>query len=229
VDRHKILLIDNDLSVQESVSETLSKAGFDLTAESSAEAGIKTAAEIKPKLILIDILLPGMDGVEACIELRKKQKLHKSVIAFYTSRTEDYSQIAAFNAGADDYIIKPVSPRVLIHRIRALLRRFYADYKTPELHVHTGDLKLDRDKYILYKKGEEIFLPRKEFELLSLLSSVPEKVFSRSEILSKVWGYEYETSNRTIDVHIRKLREKVGNRYILTVKGIGYRFNPKQF
>jgi two-component system, OmpR family, alkaline phosphatase synthesis response regulator PhoP len=221
--KYKILLIDNDTAKLEPHFQLINGKGYRLFIAKNAEEGIRVASEIQPQLILIDINLPGMDGVEACIEFRRKQKLDRPIIAIFTTRTEDYSQIAAFNAGADDYIIKPISPRVFLYRIKALLRRYFADYR-PEVEKNLGGLVIDRERYLILKEGQEILLPRKEFELLSLLAANPSKVFTRQEILSNVWGYEFEQKNRTIDVHIRKLREKLGDNYIATIKGIGYRF-----
>jgi two-component system, OmpR family, alkaline phosphatase synthesis response regulator PhoP len=223
VNKHKILIIDNPQEDYSTLTPLLHKSGFEVFLSNSAENGIAMVDEVSPHLILIEIILQGIDGVEACLELRKKQKLNKSIIAICTSRKDDYSQIAAFNAGADDYIFKPLAPRVLLHRIKALMRRYYSDYKTPENFNIIGNLKIDREKYLIYKDSNEIVLPRKEFELLSLLISKPEKVFTRNEILSKVWGYEYENGNRTIDVHVRKIREKLGENYIATIKGVGYK------
>ncbi len=224
--RYKVFLIDSDEEITSPLKAFLEKSGYEVMVDTNAETGIEKAVEFSPQLILIEVKLPGLDGVEACIEIRRKQKLNKSIIAFYTNNREDYSQIAAFNAGADDYINKPLNPRVLAQRIKALLRRYFADYKI-NTENSVGNIRIDREKYLIFKQGEEISLPRKEFELMALLATNPKKVFTRQEILSKVWGYEYNAKNRTIDVHIRKLREKLGDDYISTIKGIGYRLITK--
>jgi two-component system, OmpR family, alkaline phosphatase synthesis response regulator PhoP len=221
--RCRILLIDRDEELTNSLKNQLEKEAYEVLVVRSAEKGIEAAMIFNPHLIITEIKLQGMDGVEACIELRKRQKLRKSIIAFYTSVQEDYSQIAAFNAGADDYIRKPVNLRVLVHRIKALIKRYFSSYKVNDISKITGDIRIDREKFLLYKQDNEIVLPRKEFELIALLATDPKKVFSRNEIMLKVWGHEYEPKNRTIDVHIRKIREKVGEEYIKTVKGVGYR------
>ena len=222
VDKYRILLLDCDLAILEDTKAMLEKSGYEVKICQNANSGIEQALYFLPHLILLEIKLVGIDGVETCIELRKKQKLNKSIIAFYTNKSEDYSQIAAFNAGADDYLVKPVSSKVLLQRIKALLQRYYADYKSPEKTYTLGDLVINPEKYVIYKNGVKVNLPRKEFELLSLLVSIPGKVYSRQEILSKIWGDQFESKSRTIDVHIRKLREKIGDKYITTIKGIGY-------
>ena len=215
----KILIIDTETEVISSVVSILKNEGFSVLNCSDSREAIQLAVSNIPELILVDLLMPEMDGIDICIELRKKPELKNSLIVFHTSRNEDYSQIAAFNAGADDYIIKPIKARVLISRLNALLKRHSAH--TKKAKIETG-LQVDRERYLIFKDGEEIILPRKEFELLALLIASPRKVFTRKEISSTVWGYEVFTKNRTIDVHIRKLREKLGENYIKTIKGIGY-------
>lgn len=215
----KILIIDTEAEVISSVVSILKAEGFSVSTCSNSREAIQLAVSNAPELILVDLLMPEMDGIDICIELRKKPELKNSLIVFHTSRNEDYSQIAAFNAGADDYIIKPIKARVLISRLNALLKRHSTYNKKPK--IETG-LQVDRERYLIFKDGEEIILPRKEFELLALLIASPRKVFTRKEISSTVWGYEVFTKNRTIDVHIRKLREKLGENYIKTIKGIGY-------
>jgi two-component system alkaline phosphatase synthesis response regulator PhoP len=179
-----------------------------------------------PDLILLDVMMPEMDGIETCVELRENEELNGSIIAFLTARGEDYSQIAGFEAGADDYIPKPIKPRVLISRIQALLRRKGQSSDAP-VQEEIGGIVIDKDKYLVIFKGNELNLPKKEFELLALLMSKPGRVFTREIILNTIWGNDVVVGDRTIDVHIRKLREKIGNKIIKTVKGVGYKFEPK--
>jgi len=227
--KYKILLVDDEPDILEFLSYNLRAEGYKIYIAGNGTDAIKTAKKNKPHLILLDIMMPGMDGIETCRRLRKISSLHYTVIAFLTARGEDYSQIAGFEAGGDDYINKPVKPRVLISRIKALLKRFNnPDYITLRegsgVIMKIGDLKIDREKFVVYKKNKELILPKKEFELLLFLSSKPGKVFSREEIFHLVWGDDVIVGDRTIDVHIRKLREKIGDRHIKTVKGVGYKF-----
>ncbi|MCG8696508.1 MAG: response regulator transcription factor, partial [Bacteroidales bacterium] len=179
--------------------------------------------------ILMDVMMPEMDGIETCEKIRENKSLDNTLIAFLTARGEDYSQVAGFEAGGDDYITKPIKPRLLISRIKALLKRVnrinVAEQNGYQLKVQKGDLLIDREKYVVYKNDKEVVLPKKEFELLNLLSSKPGKVFTRDEIFRLVWGENIIVGDRTIDVHVRKLREKIGDEYIKTVKGVGYKFN----
>ena len=217
----KILLVDDEPDILEIVGYNLSNEGYQIiTAENGLE-GVKKAKKELPQLIILDVMMPEMDGIEACESLRKHPELKDSVIAFLTARGEDYSQLAGFDAGADDYITKPIKPKVLVSKVKALLRRFKDEVKDT---VKIGNLVINRDEYKIILKGNEIVLPRKEFELLSLLASKPGKVFKRDEILDKVWGNEVVVGGRTIDVHIRKLREKIGDKSFKTVKGVGYKF-----
>jgi two-component system alkaline phosphatase synthesis response regulator PhoP len=193
-----------------------------LLAKNGAEA-VDIAKKEIPHLIILDIMMPVMDGIEACRIIRTLPALKNSVIAFLTARNEDYSQIAGFDVGADDYISKPIKPRVLMSRIKALLRRFNG--AAPEKGIKIGNLEIDRESYLVYLNGEPLNFPRKEFELLSLLTSKPGKVFTRDDILHRVWGTDIIVGDRTIDVHIRKIREKLGDESIKTVKGIGYKFD----
>lgn len=183
---------------------------------------VKKAKKTQPHLIILDVMMPEMDGIEACEQIRKIDSLDNTIITFLTARGEDYSQVAGFDAGADDYITKPIKPKVLVSKVKALLRRFKDEEDTS--NVVLGNLVINRDEYKIVLKGEEIVLPRKEFELLSLLASKPGKVFKREDILDNVWGNEVVVGGRTIDVHIRKLREKLGDDYFKTVKGVGYKF-----
>lgn len=226
MENYKILIVDDEEDLLEMVSYNLKKEGFNVYSAKNGKEGLKVAGDILPDLILLDVMMPEMDGIEACLEIRSQPKLEGVLIAFLTARGEDYSQIAGFESGADDYITKPIKPRVLISRIKALLRRKKSDLKQETTSAQS--LKIDREKYIAIKDGNEIHLPKKEFELLALLLSKPGKVFTRDVILNTVWGMEVVVGDRTIDVHIRKLREKVGDDYIKTVKGVGYKIEfPK--
>lgn len=219
----KILLVDDEPDILEIVGYNLSNEGYQvITAENGAD-GVKKAKKEKPHLIILDVMMPKMDGIEACEQIRSIPELKDVIVTFLTARSEDYSLVAGFDAGADDYITKPIKPKVLVSKVKALLRRLKDDDK-PENVVKIGQLTIDRDQYKVILKGKEMLLPRKEFELLSLLTSKPGKVFKRDEILDKVWGNEVVVGGRTIDVHIRKLREKIGNKSFKTVKGVGYKF-----
>mgnify|MGYP003117014717 CR=1 FL=1 len=218
-----ILLVDDEPDILEIVGYNLSAEGYHvITAENGMEA-IKMAKKKKPQLIILDVMMPEMDGIEACEQIRKIPELSDTMITFLTARGEDYSQMAGFDAGADDYITKPIKPKVLVSKVNALLRRF-KENETASNIVKIGNLVINRDEYKIINNDEEIILPRKEFELLSLLASKPGKVFKREEILDSVWGNEVVVGGRTIDVHIRKLREKIGDDSFKTVKGVGYKF-----
>ncbi len=218
-----ILLVDDEKDILEFVSYNLKKEGFNVLTSNNGEEAIEIAKEKAPQLILLDVMMPGMDGIETCDRLRDQEELEDTLIAFLTARGEDYSQVAGLDAGADDYITKPIKPKVLISRIKALLRRHGKSNK-PKSVQEFGNLSIDLDKYQVKVKKNKIDLPRKEFELLTLLTSRPGKVFNRDEILDRIWGNEVVVGGRTIDVHIRKLREKIGEKYIKTVKGVGYKF-----
>ncbi|MGM0635243.1 MAG: response regulator transcription factor [Bacteroidota bacterium] len=218
-----ILVVDDEPDILEILSYNLTNEGYQvITAEDGVEA-LKKAKKNLPHLIILDVMMPEMDGIEACEQIRKVDKLENTVITFLTARGEDYSQVAGFEAGADDYITKPIKPKVLLSKVKALLRRFKADEKSAKIHK-VGDLVIDRNAYKVINDGVEMTLPRKEFELLSLLASEPNRVFKRDEILQNVWGDDVVVGGRTIDVHIRKLREKIGNELFKTVKGVGYKF-----
>ncbi len=226
----KILLVDDEVDILEFISYNLEKEGYKVyTAQNGAEA-IKVAEKTLPDLIILDVMMPEMDGIAACEEIRRIPALQHTIIAFLTARGEDYSQIAGFEAGADDYITKPIRPKVLVSRVKALLKRTsVTGIQTAAVvdsgHTITiGNLVIDKERYLILKDGVEMILPRKEFELLSLLVSKPGKVFTREEIYYSVWGDNVVVGDRTIDVHIRKLREKIGNDQIKTLKGIGYKF-----
>ncbi len=218
-----ILLVDDEPDILEIVGYNLTSEGYNvITAENGMEA-VKAAKKKKPHLIILDVMMPEMDGIEACEQIRRVPDLQNTIITFLTARGEDYSQVAGFDAGADDYITKPIRPKVLVSKVKALLRRLKED-DTSENVVKIGNLVINRDEYKIIKDKKEIVLPRKEFELLALLASKPGKVFKREDILDKVWGNEVIVGGRTIDVHIRKLREKIGNTSFKTIKGVGYKF-----
>lgn len=220
----KILLVDDEPDILEIVGYNLSSEGYDIiTAENGLEA-VKKAKKEKPHLIILDVMMPEMDGIEACEQIRRLPGMDETIIAFLTARGEDYSQVAGFDAGADDYITKPIKPKVLVSKVKALLRRVKDSSEKQDEVIKINGLVINRDEYKIILNGKEIVLPRKEFELLSLLASKPGKVFKREDILDKVWGNEVVVGGRTIDVHIRKLREKIGDKSFKTVKGVGYKF-----
>jgi len=220
----RILLVDDEADVLEFLSYNLKKEGFQVFTANNGKQGIKKAFETKPHMIIMDVMMPKLDGMEACREMRQIPELRDVIIVLLTARGEDYSQIAGFDAGADDYVTKPVKPKVLISRIQALLRR-HTLYVTSSMEESTvKNLIIDKERYVVIKEGTEFSLPKKEFELLQLLTSKPDKVFSREEIFSKVWGNDVIVGDRTIDVHIRKIREKLNLNNIKTVKGVGYKF-----
>jgi len=218
----KILLVDDEPDILEIVGYNLTQEGYQIvTAANGKEAIIKAKKEL-PDLIIMDVMMPEMDGMEACENIRKIPELNHVIIAFLTARSEDYSQVAGFDAGADDYITKPIKPKLLVSKVKALLRRLKNDEQNTET-LNVGGIEINREEYKIIKEGKEIVLPRKEFELFYLLASKPGKVFKREEILDKVWGNEVIVGGRTIDVHIRKLREKIGEELFKTIKGVGYK------
>ncbi|MGQ1787939.1 MULTISPECIES: response regulator transcription factor [unclassified Saccharicrinis] len=227
-DNFKVLLVDDEPDILEFVSYNLKKEGFQVITSQNGSEAIEIAKKELPQLIILDVMMPEMDGIETCEEIKRIPLLKNSIVAFLTARSEDYSQIAGFDAGADDYISKPIKPKVLISRVKALLKRYNPDTgKAPEEKsdvIMIGDLVIDREKYIIVNKGDELVLPKKEFELLMLLASKPDKVFTRDEIYNSVWGDSIIVGDRTIDVHIRKVREKIGQNHIKTIKGVGYKF-----
>ena len=221
----KILIVDDEPDILEFLAYNLKKEGFQVLTATDGEEGIKVAESEAPNLVILDIMMPKMDGVEVCRYLRSKAEFDKTVIAFLTAREEDYSQIAALDVGGDDYITKPIRPRVFLSRVKALLRRSERNEVADEsMVIRVGNLVIDKERVNVQKDDEVIELAKKEFELLYLLVAKPGKVFSREEIFNKVWGTDVIVGNRTIDVHIRKLREKIGDGYIKTIKGIGYKF-----
>ena len=217
----KILLVDDESDILEFVSYNLTKEGFQVLTCNNGKEAIKIAQQENPDLIILDVMMPEMDGIETCHELRSIDKLKDTLIIFLSARGEDYSQVAGFDAGADDYVSKPIKPRLLVSRVKVILRRKGGKAEEEEVH---GNIKINREKYLVYKENEEFSLPKKEFELLALLFSKPGKVFTREVILETVWGGEVIVGDRTIDVHIRKLREKLGDELIKTIKGVGYKF-----
>ena len=224
--KFKVLIVDDEPDILEFINYNLKREGFKVYQASNGREAIEIAQQHLPDLILLDIMLPDMDGIETCEEIRKIPALHPTTIAFLTARGEDYSQIAGFEAGGDDYITKPIKPKVLISRIKALLKRSQAsaaDEKKKSVSK-VDEIYMDRERFVVVKKGKELELPKKEFELLNLLISKPGKVFTREEIFHTVWGDKIIVGDRTIDVHIRKLREKIGDDFIHTVKGVGYKF-----
>ena len=223
----KILLVDDEPDILEILEYNLCKEGYKVFTAANGKQAIDVARVEIPNLIILDIMMPVMDGIEACRQMREIFELRNTLITFLSARAEEYSQIAGFDVGADDYITKPIKPRVLTSRVKALLRRLNGDIEnqTAPVMVFEG-LKIDRERYMVIKNEEEFYFPRKEFELLSLISSKPGKVFKRSEIIAFVWGTDVIVGDRTIDVHIRKIRKKIGDDVIRTVKGIGYKFNP---
>ncbi|HRG57949.1 MAG TPA: response regulator transcription factor [Bacteroidia bacterium] len=219
----KILIVDDETDILEFLSYNLKREGYQVFVCDNGKEAILKAKEVLPQLILLDVMMPELDGIETCRQIRSEKTLSETLIAFLTARNEDYSQIAGFDAGADDYINKPIKPRVLISRIAGVLRRFLNN--DSNIQEDIGGLVLDREKFIVFKEGIPVNLPKKEFELMALLMSKPGKVFLREEILDKVWGGDVVVGDRTIDVHIRKLREKLGENYIKTIKGVGYKFD----
>ena len=220
----KILLVDDEPDILEILKYNLSAQGYQVYTAKNGIEGVEKAKKKQPHLIILDVMMPEMDGIEACEIIRNTKGLENTIITFLTARGEDYSQVAGFDAGADDYITKPIKPKVLVSKIKALLRRLKEDANQVEEVMKVGNIVINREEYKVVNDGDEIVLPRKEFELLALLASKPDKVFKREVILDKVWGQEVVVGGRTIDVHIRKLREKIGDDHFKTVKGVGYKF-----
>ncbi len=225
---YRILLVDDEKDILEFLGYNLQRAGYEIYRSQNGRDAINMADKVKPHLILLDVMMPEMDGIETCEEIRKNKSLDDCFIVFLTARNEDYSQIAGFEAGADDYLTKPIKPKVLISRINAIFKRLKQKDESAEDAlvplIEHQDLIIDQERFLIVKGGKEIVLPKKEFELLKLLISKPEKVFTREEIFSRVWGDNVIVGDRTIDVHIRKLREKIGEDNIKTIKGVGYKY-----
>jgi two-component system alkaline phosphatase synthesis response regulator PhoP len=220
----KILLVDDEADILEIVGYNLKQEGYQVSTASNGKEAIAKAIKFLPHLIIMDVMMPEMDGMEACENIRKIPELNDVIITFLTARSEDYSQVAGLDAGADDYISKPIKPKLLVSKVKALLRRLKDDEKPNSDTLNVGGIEINREEYKIVKDAIEIVLPRKEFELFYLLASKPGKVFKRDEILDKVWGNEVVVGGRTIDVHIRKLREKIGENLFKTIKGVGYKF-----
>ena len=220
----KILCVDDEPDILEILKYNLSNEGYNVSTAADGKSAIEIAYNISPNLIIMDVMMPNMDGIEACDKLRSDEKFNDTIIMFLTARGEDYSHVAAYDAGADDYITKPVKPKVLVSKVKGLLRRLKKVIAKDINEIVFDDIKIDREKYKVYISDNVLNLPRKEFELLYLLASKPDKVYKREKIMESVWGSEVVVGDRTIDVHIRKLREKVGDKYFKTVKGVGYKF-----
>ena len=218
-----ILLVDDDPDIREFVTFNLAKEGYNVVTAKDGAEGVEAVKKHRPDLVLLDVMMPGMDGIEACEAISTNPNIASTLIAFLSARGEDYSQVAGFDAGADDYITKPIRPKVLVSRVKALLRRNVKESE-PVGNIERGDLLINLEKYQVFRDGEVVDMPRKEFELLHLLASKPGKVFSRDSIMDRVWGSEVVVGGRTIDVHIRKIREKIGDDRIKTIKGVGYKF-----
>lgn len=220
----KVLVVDDEEPILELLKYNLEKQGYDVRTAIDGQVAVDTAKKFHPDLVLLDIMMPKMDGVEACRQIRAIPELANTFIVFLTARSEEYSEVAAFDVGADDYITKPIKPRALMSRISALFRRD-SKKKSSSNQIKIGELLIDRTSYTIKVKGREISLPKKEFELLFFLAQNPNKVFSRDDLLQNIWGSDVYVLARTVDVHIRKVREKIGDDYITTVKGVGYKFN----
>ena len=220
----KILCVDDEPDILEILKYNLSNEGYNVSTAADGKTAIKIAYNISPNLIIMDIMMPKMDGIEACEKLRSDEKFNDTIIMFLTARGEDYSHVAAYDAGADDYVTKPVKPKVLVSKVKGLLRRLKKVIAKDVNEIVFDDIKIDREKYKVYISDNVLNLPRKEFELLYLLASKPDKVYKREKIMESVWGREVVVGDRTIDVHIRELREKVGDKYFKTIKGVGYKF-----
>ena len=220
----KILCVDDEPDILEILKYNLSTEGYDIYTASDGLSALKKANEILPNLIIMDVMMPKMDGIETCEKIRSQDEFNDTLIMFLTARGEDYSHVAAYEAGADDYVTKPVKPKILVSKVKGLLRRFKNKTSDEISEIIIDNIKIDREKYRVYISNETHELPRKEFELLYLLASKPDKVFKREKIMELVWGTEVLVGDRTIDVHIRKLREKIGDKYFKTIKGVGYKF-----
>ncbi|KQM66127.1 ArsR family transcriptional regulator [Pedobacter sp. Leaf216] len=220
----KILIVDDEPDILELIEYNLKKEGYQVFTATNGQEGITVAKKVHPDLIILDIMMPKMDGIEACRLMRAIPEFKNTFMVFLTARSEEYSEIAGFNVGADDYIAKPIKPRALVSRINAILRRNTGTEEISENKLEIGDLVIDREAYLVFQGGNKVVLAKKEFELLYLLASKPGKVYTRESILKNIWEDSVVVTNRTIDVHIRKLREKLGETYVSTVKGVGYKF-----
>ena len=221
----KILVVDDDLDIIEILKYNLNKSGYIVKSAKNGIEAIKRAKKFMPNIILMDVMMPEMSGIEACSEIKQIDELSETIIIFLSARSEDYTQLSAYDAGADDYISKPIKPKILLKKISNIAKKIKSNKNMP-IVLDLGSIKINREEYLVTQNKNEIMLPRKEFELLFLLASKPEKVFTRDEIMNKVWGTQVVVGDRTIDVHIRKLREKIGDKHIKTLKGVGYKFKP---
>lgn len=221
----KILVVDDDLDIIEILKYNLNKSGYLVKSAKNGIEAIKRAKKFMPNIILMDVMMPEMSGIEACSEIKQIDELSETMIIFLSARSEDYTQISAYDAGADDYISKPIKPKILLKKISNIAKKIKSNKNMP-IVLDLGSIKINREEYLVTQNKNELMLPRKEFELLFLLASKPEKVFTRDEIMNKVWGTQVVVGDRTIDVHIRKLREKIGDKHIKTLKGVGYKFKP---
>lgn len=225
-DQYTILLVDDEPDVLEFLSYNLGKEGYKVIKAKNGKEGLEQVKKYKPHLVILDVMMPGMDGIATCREIRALPGQKDTIVIFLTARAEEYSQLAGFEAGADDYVSKPIKPKILVSRVKALLRRIKVDDNNSPISL--ADLSIDKERYLVIRQGEEITLPRKEFELLALLTSRPNKVFTREEIYSSVWGTDVVVGDRTIDVHVRRIREKIGIENIKTIKGVGYKYEETQ-
>ena len=219
----KVLVVDDDPDIVEILKYNLKNSGYSVKSAGNGVEAIKKAKKFIPDIILMDVMMPEMSGIEACEEIKNVDQLSQAVIIFLSARSEDYTQISAYDAGADDYISKPVKPKILLKKISNIAKKINSEKKAPWI-IDLGSIKINKEEYVVIKDKKEILLPRKEFELLFLLATKPEKVFTREEIMNKVWGTQVVVGDRTIDVHVRKLREKIGEKHIKTLKGVGYKF-----
>lgn len=219
----KVLVVDDDPDIVEILKYNLKNSGYSVKSAGNGVEAIKKAKKFIPDIILMDVMMPEMSGIEACEEIKNIDQLSQAIIIFLSARSEDYTQISAYDAGADDYISKPVKPKILLKKISNIAKKINSEKKAPWI-IDLGSIKINKEEYVVIKDKKEILLPRKEFELLFLLATKPEKVFTREEIMNKVWGTQVVVGDRTIDVHVRKLREKIGEKHIKTLKGVGYKF-----
>ncbi|SFG90002.1 response regulator transcription factor [Pontibacter chinhatensis] len=221
---YKVLVVDDDSDIVELLQYNLTREGYEVSTADNGKKAVEMAKQVKPDIILLDVMMPVMDGITACRQLREQEEFRQTHIIFLTARSEEFSEVAAFEAGADDFITKPIKPRALLSRLAAFARR-EAQLEGQDKVIEAGDLKIDRTSFAVYKGEEKITLPKKEFELLAFLAATPNKVFTREELLSNIWGNDVYVIARTVDVHVRKVREKVGEGNIKTIKGVGYKFN----
>ena len=219
----KVLVVDDDPDIVEILKYNLKNSGYYVKSAGNGVEAIKKAKKFIPDIILMDVMMPEMSGIEACEEIKNIDQLSQAIIIFLSARSEDYTQISAYDAGADDYISKPVKPKILLKKISNIAKKINSEKKAPWI-IDLGSIKINKEEYVVIKDKKEILLPRKEFELLFLLATKPDKVFTREEIMNKVWGTQVVVGDRTIDVHVRKLREKIGEKHIKTLKGVGYKF-----